>query len=738
MVGNPKTIEHGGALYAVISGDGELAMYSSDIADDVLDVPHGIRTEDGRRYRVTQFGHAFASKVNGSSDEDHRDSEPQSISGNVRTIILPSTVRRLERFSANGLQTFVMSDSVMTVSRNQFAGCPNLRDIVLSRNLVSLSEGMFRNCRGLEHIDVPERIETIPKAAFDHCEGLRHVSLPKGLEEISEGAFSECGSLESLYLPEGVRHIGAMAFSGCRVLRGLKLPDSLESIGDGALDRCLRLERLDIGDGLDEFPNNILHPAPRVSSVRIGSNVRRIRYHTFLNWRRLSNVELPESLERIDDYAFDGCESMVSICIPKDVSVIDRNAFHGCTSLVDIHVDSRNPYYRSHDGCLYTRDMRKLIICPEGKTGRLDVPEGVEYIGEDSFAHCTGLTYVSLPDSVKEIGMGAFEYCTSLSAIWFGNGIEEIRYRTFSGCLALDYLRVPDCVVSIEQEAFLNCRALKSVHLPDSVRELNNGAFGGCVSLEEVSIGDGLSFLAAYTFCGCSSLTDVDIDPDNGHFTVVDGIVYTKDMKELVFCPQGLDVGTFVLPATVEYVRAGSLFSCEGITRIEVEDGNGFYVSSEGVLYTKDMKEMVRHPYAKGDMVLESGLTQISADAFSGTDITSVIVPDGVMGIGHHSFHGCRYLTDVWLPGSIVFIDAYGFSSCVSLRAVTFNGFVESVSVEEGAFEHCPVGIDLLSGVDGWYFDAYSSVGTLLWPLPDNGLRSFDGVLMLEWYEIER
>ncbi len=78
---------------------------------------------------------------------------------------------------------------------------------------------------------------------------------------------------------------------------------------------------------------------------------------------------------------------------------------------------------------------------------------------------------------------------------------------------------------------------------------------------------------------------------------------------------------------------------------------------------------------AKGDIVIPAtynGLpvTAISPEAFSLTDITSVVIPEGVTTIGAYAFSFCLYLSEVTFPQSIELIDDCAFEECESLMEI--------------------------------------------------------------------
>ena len=96
------------------------------------------------------------------------------------------------------------------------------------------------------------------------------------------------------------------------------------------------------------------------------------------------------------------------------------------------------------DGILYSKDKKKLIKCPGGRTGDIIIPEGVESINDYAFS-MSKISSVSFPESMNYIGRSAFLY-SEVSRIDFGHGIAYIgghEGMVFSGCKNLTEIEVP-------------------------------------------------------------------------------------------------------------------------------------------------------------------------------------------------------------------------------------------------------------------------------------------------------
>jgi len=93
---------------------------------------------------------------------------------------------------------------------------------------------------------------------------------------------------------------------------------------------------------------------------------------------------------------------------------------------------------------------------------------------------------------------------------------------------------------------------------------------------------------------------------------------------------------------------------------------------------------------------------EIARDAFRSSNITSIVIPEGVTIIRDNAFADCALLVSVTLPSSLTIIGESAFSNCTSLSTINFPNSLTSIGV--GAFQESgltsvswPTGINNIS-----------------------------------------
>ena len=112
-----------------------------------------------------------------------------------------------------------------------------------------------------------------------------------------------------------------------------------------------------------------------------------------------------KNVKRASFYDFD--DISITFPLPKTISVMKFgkriNLLHQMiddTNVVSYEAPAESECFSAIDGILYSKDGKKLIKCPGGKTGDIIIPEGVESINDYAFLK-SKISSVSFSESMN-------------------------------------------------------------------------------------------------------------------------------------------------------------------------------------------------------------------------------------------------------------------------------------------------------------------------------------------------
>ena len=90
-----------------------------------------------------------------------------------------------------------------------------------------------------------------------------------------------------------------------------------------------------------------------------------------------------------------------------------------------------------------------------------------------------------------------------------------------------------ETVIGVGDYAFRNCKFVKCVELNEDLKFVGAYAFYG-TDMVNVYIPSELEQIGDFAFANCSSLEKITVDSKNGVYCDADGVLYSKDMSELI------------------------------------------------------------------------------------------------------------------------------------------------------------------------------------------------------------
>lgn len=132
------------------------------------------------------------------------------------------------------------------------------------------------------------------------------------------------------------------------------------------------------------------------------------------------------------------------------------------------------------------------------------------------------------------------------------------------------------------------------------------------------------------------------------------------------------EYGEIVIPASVTDIDSRA-FANGGIMSYNVDPENKNYMSSNGVIFSKDGKTLLIYPAGSEAAIYDvpEGTEKIGDYAFLEIrNLMQVNLPDSVTEIGKSAFKECWALRGISIPDSVTKIGEEAFSCCNSLRGI--------------------------------------------------------------------
>jgi putative cell wall-binding protein len=328
----------------------------------------------------------------------------------------------------------------------------------------------------------------------------------------------------------------------------------------------------------------------------------------------------------------------------------------------------------------------------------ITIPDSVKSIGECAFGFCENLKSVIIGDGVTSIGKQAFLECKNLASVTIPNSVKSIGYGAFQDCSKLTSVTIGNSVTSIRDYAF-SCTGLTSVNIPNSVTSIGEYAFSSCDSMTSISIGNGVTSIRKDMFSGCDNLAAIDVNAGNPVYSSTDGVLLSKDKRELIGCPRG-KTGAYVIPGGVTSIGNEAFYQCKKLTSVSISNGvtnigSGAFQKCDGLTsvaipdsVTSIGDRAFEECLALTNLTVPNSVTSIGDEAFSScTSVTSLNIPDGVKKIGKGTFRACYELTSITIPDSVTSIGDSAFKYCSKLTSVNIPDGVTSIGKE--AFFYC-------------------------------------------------
>ena len=270
---------------------------------------------------------------------------------------------------------------------------------------------------------------------------LETVVIGASIASIGTAAFRDCWKISSFTYETG-NTIASVPPQMCyvnKVLTSITFPSTVKTIGDNAFSSCTVLSSVNLGNivtiGANAFPSCALTSISLVSVTSVGGTA-------FQRCSQLSSITFGTSTTAVylTPASFAYCTSLTTVKLPPVLADIKASVFAGCCNLAKVDIDSEvDKKYKCVDNALYSYDLKKFIICPNGFT-RMELRQDVQIIGQHSFYECDKLTEVIMYDRVFTVESCAFFMCSKIRMVRLPASVNTIGKSAFDSCALLDYV----------------------------------------------------------------------------------------------------------------------------------------------------------------------------------------------------------------------------------------------------------------------------------------------------------
>lgn len=219
-----------------------------------------------------------------------------------------------------------------------------------------------------------------------------------------------------------------------------------------------------------------------------------------------------DGVKMVDNLIIDVDSTAEVITIPSNARNICKDLQKLSNEVKEIDIED-NPYFKSIDGIIYTKDGESLVLCPSGRTKKVVIADGTKSIETSAFKD-SKVKSVICPDSLQNICYTAFNKCSKLQHVDFGRGI------TILG--------------GMQRPVFYKCDALKKVEFPPQIKYLGENLFSRCLNLSKIILHEGLEKIGPNAFPSCKNVDTVKFPASltyvgDGNFQHVSHFVFKKD-----------------------------------------------------------------------------------------------------------------------------------------------------------------------------------------------------------------
>ena len=395
--------------------------------------------------------------------------------------------------------------------------------------------------------------------------------------------------------------------------------------------------------------------------------------------KNIINVVIGDGVTTIGKYAFQDCTNLKNVTFPSSIETIEKWAFYGCVALESVDLSHLNDLEQIKSNAFNNCAALKTVKLPQN--GKLNT------IGVDAFSFTNSqpapqITEITIPASVTTIGDGAFEGCSKLKKVTFApnSGLQTIGTDAFGRCHK-------DLIICYSNESVKTALTNASVS-PDIIKPTKPTVtfdFDNGTEAENKQVENG------------EKVTPPTAPTKNGYIFAG---WYTKDKNENWAENQFDFINTAIMDNMTLYAKWTPGGTCGVGGKLTWKlDGGTLTISGTGEMadYRGNTPPWNDHKSQITKLVVEEGVTSIGDVAFlKYWNLRSVELHEGLEEIGDFAFSCCvnpnpgsENLESIHIPSTVTKIGSGCFSGCKTLKEVTFEPGSKLETIGENAFSDC-------------------------------------------------
>lgn len=415
------------------------------------------------------------------------------------------------------------------------------------------------------------------------------------------------------YIQELVLSESAGYYFSVKDCKNLKKIVISEDIDDINIEGCPSLESVEVSSKNKYYTsqNGVVYNKNMDEIMYYPPGKKDKTYTTPINCRSAGFIEKQNYLTEIN------------VTNERFASSLFNGGIENLPAVKKINLPKDSSRFISDNGNIYNQDKTELFFYADKGFVDFHIPVSVSRIRSGAFRECN-INKLYIPQNarfdsefyfndiaenenfnIKEIVLDGSNYQYKI--------IEGALFTKYSNVLILyptnsnrTKFSIPKGIAEIYFPLLKNCKNLKELEIPENFSGIkkNGGFYDFSVSLPK-------------------NLERITISPNDKNFCSINGVVYDKQITELVGIPKGYNQD-LVIPKTVRKVSA----PLYGLKNVKIEQGNNYLSIQDGAIYNQKRTKLISFVVNKkiDEFILPNTVERASSYSFDYMNVKKIVI----------------------------------------------------------------------------------------------------------------